>query len=192
VGRPKEFDPDRAVAEAMDVFWAQGYGATSPQQLADRMHIGKGSLYNAFGGKRQLFDLALRHYLDLRVEGLTYWLEATGPAKDRLREALLFFVKSEPDDFDRRGCLATNSAVEFGRLDEAVATQVRGLFDQAESVFESLVDRGQREGDIRRDVDAKALASMLLNTTTGLHVLSRLEPGPDRLTRVVDATLALL
>jgi TetR/AcrR family transcriptional repressor of nem operon len=88
--------------------------------------------------------------------------------------------------------LATNSAVEFGRIDEAVATQVRRLFDQAESVFASLVDRGQREGDIRGDIDAKTLASMLLNTTTGLHVLSRLDPGPERMIRVVDATLALL
>jgi TetR/AcrR family transcriptional repressor of nem operon len=160
--------------------------------LADRLRIGKGSLYNAFGGKRRLFDLALRQYLDLRVEGLRYWLEEAGPAKDLLREALLFFVKGDLDNPDRRGCLATNSAVEFGRLDEAVATQVRSLFDQAESVFETLVERGQREGDIRSDVDAKALASMLLNATTGLHVLSRLEPGPDRLTRIVDATLALL
>ena len=192
MSRPKEFDPERAVAEAMDLFWTQGYGATSPQQLADRLHIGKGSLYNAFGGKRQLFDLALRHYLDLRIEGLTYWLEATGPAKDRLREALLFLASGDLDNPERRGCLATNSAVEFGCLDEAVASQVRSLFDRAESVFESLVTRGQREGDIRSDLDAKALASMLLNTTTGLHVLSRLEPGPDRLTRVVDATLALL
>ncbi len=192
MGRHKEFDPDRAVTEAMDVFWAQGYGATSPQQLADRLHIGKGSLYNAFGGKRHLFDLALRQYLDLRTDGLTYWLEAAGPAKELLREALLFFVTSDRGDFDRRGCLATNSAVEFGRIDEAVATQVRRLFDQAESVFASLVDRGQREGDIRGDIDAKTLASMLLNTTTGLHVLSRLDPGPERMIRVVDATLALL
>ena len=142
MGRAKEFDPDRAVAEAIDVFWAQGYGATSPQQLADRLRIGKGSLYNAFGGKRQLFDLALRHYLDLRVTGLTYWLEATGPAKDLLREALLFLTKGDLGNPDRRRCLATNSAVEFGRLDEAVATQVRGLFDRAESVFELLVARG--------------------------------------------------
>ncbi|MFE2179234.1 TetR/AcrR family transcriptional regulator [Streptomyces sp. NPDC059455] len=192
MSRPKEFDPDRAVTEAMHVFWTQGYGATSPQQLADRLQIGKGSLYNAFGGKRQLFDLALSRYLDLRVEVLTYWLEATEPAKDLLREALMFFAESDLADPDRRGCLVVNSAVEFGRLDEAVATQVRNLFDQVESVFESLVARGQREGDIRSDVDAKTLASMLLNTVTGLHVLSRLEPGPDRMTRIVDATLALL
>ncbi|GGP73069.1 TetR/AcrR family transcriptional regulator [Saccharothrix coeruleofusca] len=192
MGRPKEFDPERAVAEAMEVFWTQGYGATSPQQLADRLRIGKGSLYNAFGGKRQLFDLALRHYLDLRVEGLAHWLEGTAPVKDRLREALLFLLSSDPDTLDRRGCLAINSAVELGRLDEAVATQVRGLFDRVEGVFASLVARGQREGDIRGDVDAKALASVLLNTATGLLVLSRLEPGPDRLTRVVDTTLALL
>jgi TetR/AcrR family transcriptional repressor of nem operon len=192
MNRPKEFDPDHAVAEAMEVFWAQGYGPTSPQQLADRLHIGKGSLYNTFGSKRQLFDLALRRYLDLRVEALADWQQGAGPAKERLRETLLFLLKIDRGQPDPRGCLAINSAVEFGDQDEAVAAQVRRLFAQAESVFESLVDRGQREGDIRRDIDAKVLASMLVNTTTGLHVASRLEPGTDSLTRVVDATLALL
>ena len=192
MGRPKQFDADRAVAEAMDVFWVQGYGATSPQQLADRLRIGKGSLYNAFGGKRQLFDLALRRYLDLRAEGLTRWAEATGPTKDLLREAMLFLATTDLERPERRGCLATNSIIELGRVDQAVARQIGRLFDRAESVFEVLVARGQREGDIRPDVAAKDLATMLLNATTGMHVLSRLEPTPDRAHRVVSATLALL
>jgi TetR/AcrR family transcriptional repressor of nem operon len=192
VPRPKEFDPESAVVEAMEVFWAQGYSATSPQQLADRLRIGKGSLYNAFGGKRQLFDLAFRHYLDQRIEGLKHWSDQTGPAKGRLREALLFFVEIDPGHPDRRGCLATNSAIEFGHHDEAVASQIRSLFWQAESVFQSLIEHGQRAGEIRRDLTAEELAGMLLTATTGLHVLSHIETNPVQLARIVDTTLALL
>ncbi|WP_411088904.1 TetR/AcrR family transcriptional regulator [Streptomyces sp. 061-3] len=192
MARPKEFDPDAAIEQAMKVFWRQGYGATTPQGLADTLRIGKGSLYNAFGGKRQLFDLALRRYLDLQVAAVTAWLESSGPAKERLRNALHFLVESDLADPDRRGCLATNSAVEFGRADEAVAAQVRGLFDRTESTFQGLIEEGQCTGEIDPGRDAKALASMLLNTITGMHVLARIEPGPGRLLRVVDATIDLL
>ena len=192
MGRRKEFDPEVAIDQAMKVFWGQGYGATTPQRLADSLHIGKGSLYNAFGGKRQLFDLALSRYLDLRAAALTAWLEETGPAKQRLRQALHFLVETDLDSLERRGCFATNSAVEFGCTDDAVATAVLGLFARTEGAFQALIERGQRDGDIRPELDAKAVASMLLNTITGMHVLARIEPGADRLLRVVDGTIDLL
>ena len=192
VGRPKEFDPDAAIDQAMEVFWSQGYDATTPQCLADALRIGKGSLYNTFGSKRELFELSLSHYLDLRAAALKTWLEDAGPAKQRLRQALHFLIETDLGSPERRGCLATNSAVEFGCGDEAVANQVLGLFARTESAFQALIERGQRDGDIRPELDARAVASMLLNTITGMHVLARIEPGSDRLLRVVDATLDLL
>lgn len=176
----------------MEVFWGQGYRATTPQQLADRLQIAKGSLYHAFGGKRRLYDLALQRYLDLRVQSVGAMLESPGPAKDVLRRALHHMIESDLERPDRRGCFATNSAVEFGRIDEEVTAHVLDLFGRTEAAFRALIERGQREGDIRPGLDATDTASMLLNTATGLHVLARVEPGPERLLRVVDATLELL
>ena len=192
VGRPKEFDPDAAIDQAMETFWSLGYDATTPQRLADALQIGKGSLYNTFGSKRQLFELALNRYLDLRVAAVKTWQEDDGPAKQLLRQALHFLVETDLASPERRGCLATNSAVEFGCGDEAVADVVLGLFARTESAFQAVIQRGQRDGDIRPELDAQAVASMLLNTITGMHVLARIEPGSDRLLRVVDATLDLL
>jgi TetR/AcrR family transcriptional repressor of nem operon len=192
VGRPKGFDPEAAVDRAMEVFWGQGYGATTPQQLAERLQIGKGSLYHAFGGKRQLYDLALRRYLDTRIRSVGSMLESPGPVKDVLRRVLMYLVETDLERPDRRGCFATNSAVEFGRIDEEVTAGVLDLFGRTEAAFRALIERGQRDGDIRRDLDAAASASMLLSTATGLHVLARVESGPERLRRVVDATLELL
>jgi TetR/AcrR family transcriptional repressor of nem operon len=192
VGRPKEFDPVAAVDQAMDVFWSQGYSATTPQQLAERLQIAKGSMYHAFGGKRQLYDLALQRYLDMRVESVGAMLESPGPAKAILRRTLLFLVETDLEQPERRGCFATNSAVEFGRIDEEVTGRVLDLFDRTEAAFRALIERGQRDGDIRPELDAAGTASMLLSTATGLHALARVEPGPERLLRVVDATLELL
>ncbi|MDX1873246.1 TetR/AcrR family transcriptional regulator [Mycolicibacterium sp. 120266] len=192
MGRPKEFDPGVAIDQAMHVFWGRGYGATTPQDLADRLKIGKGSLYHAFGGKRQLFDRALRRYLDMGVETVSALLAEPGPAKDILRRVLQFMVETDLALPERRGCFATNSAVEFGRVDPLVTDQLLDLFTRTESAFHALIERGQREGDIRPDVAAAAIASMLLSTVTGFHVLARVEPGPERLLRAVEATIAVL
>jgi TetR/AcrR family transcriptional repressor of nem operon len=156
------------------------------------MGIGKGSLYHAFGGKRQLFDLALHRYLENRTAVVEAWLAGPGPAKELLRQGLLFLVSTDLECPDRRGCLATNSAVEFGHADERVSKATLQLFTRTEDAVEVLIRRGQDDGDIRRELDAANVASMLLATITGMHVLARVESGPARLMRVVDATIDLL
>ena len=192
MARPRAFDPEAALDDAMELFWSQGYGATAPQQLADRMRIAKSSLYNAFGDKRSLFELALKHYLDTRTESVSALLASSGPAKEVLAQTLLFMVETDLERADRRGCLATNSVVELGLVEEAVTTALRAWLTDTEAAFQVVIERGQREGDIRADLDAAAVASMLLTTATGLHALARIEPGPDRLRRTVDATLDVL
>jgi TetR/AcrR family transcriptional repressor of nem operon len=61
-GSEKQFDPDIALAKAMEVFWARGYEAASLSKLLELMGIGKKSLYDTFGNKRSLFLKALDHY----------------------------------------------------------------------------------------------------------------------------------
>jgi len=60
--RPKEFNPDDALDHAMHVFWHKGYEATSMEDLLAAMHLNRGSLYDTFGDKRQLFLKALDRY----------------------------------------------------------------------------------------------------------------------------------
>src|SRR2546423_15055115 len=62
MGRHKQFVPEDVVDCVMDVFWNNGYAATSPRALADAAGIGVSSLYNAFGSKHDLFLRALRRY----------------------------------------------------------------------------------------------------------------------------------
>ena len=67
----KNFDLDKATDKAIQVFWKKGYEGTSMSDLIDAMGINKGSLYNAFGSKDELFNRALLRYDQLnRQEAL--------------------------------------------------------------------------------------------------------------------------
>src|SRR5215471_8626171 len=63
-GRPREFDTEKALDAALQVFWRKGYeGATLPD-LTEAMGINRPSLYAAFGSKEELFRKALDRYAE--------------------------------------------------------------------------------------------------------------------------------
>ncbi|KPI20470.1 transcriptional regulator, TetR family [Actinobacteria bacterium OK074] len=189
MARPKEFDPEIAVDQAMEVFWRKGYAATTPQDLVDALGIGKGSLYNAFGSKHALFEQALRRYRDSQALALVEMVEEPGPVKVRLRKALRFLAEMDLADPDRRGCMAVNAAAELARVDETATELVRRMFDRTEGAFRALIEEGQRAGEIDTGRDPAALGSLLLNTVVGMRLMARVAEGPERLTRVIDATI---
>ncbi|HYW32458.1 MAG TPA: TetR/AcrR family transcriptional regulator, partial [Gemmatimonas sp.] len=61
-GRPREFDTNSALDQALLVFVRDGFAHASVQDLADSMGICKPSLYAAYGNKEALFIEALRRY----------------------------------------------------------------------------------------------------------------------------------
>ncbi|GAA4889806.1 TetR/AcrR family transcriptional regulator [Streptomyces coeruleoprunus] len=189
MGRPKQFDPDVAVERAMDVFWRKGYAGTTPQDLVDELGIGKGSLYNTFGSKRALFEQALRRYRDSQAVALVEMLEQPGPVKARLRRTLGLLAEMDLADPDRRGCMAVNAAAEIAGTDEEATDLVQRMFARTEDAFRALIEEGQRSGEIAPERDPAALGSLLLNTVVGLRLLARVAEGPDRLVRVIDATV---
>jgi len=168
----------------MEVFWRKGYGATTPQDLLNALGIGKGSLYNTFGSKHALFEQALHRYVDDRSRVLAELMEGSAPVRERLRKTLRFMA-----DEGARGCMIINAAGELAGTDEVAVGVVRRDFDLAEGAFRALIEEGQRSGEIAPDRDPAALGSLLLNTVVGLRLLARVEVGPDRLARVIDATV---
>jgi AcrR family transcriptional regulator len=62
MARPKEFDPDKALGEALLLFWERGYEATSIDDIVTRLNLNRSSLYHTFGDKHALFLQTLRAY----------------------------------------------------------------------------------------------------------------------------------
>ena len=51
MARPKDYDRDDVLISARDLFWEQGYEATSITELEERTGLNRSSLYREFGSK---------------------------------------------------------------------------------------------------------------------------------------------
>src|ERR1700761_2243502 len=95
MARPREFDRDVALDRAIGVFWANGFAATSTEDLTAAMGIGRQSLYNAFGDKRRLYLEALGAYQARSVGGHLARLNGPVSPLEGVRDLLLGLI---PDD----------------------------------------------------------------------------------------------
>ncbi|MFI7337536.1 TetR/AcrR family transcriptional regulator [Streptomyces sp. NPDC050085] len=177
MARPRQFDEDRVIGAAMDTFWRQGYEATSTRDLCDSTGLGPSSLYNTFGGKRQLYLRALERYHATATARQLEILAAPGTAEQRLRALMLDAVDTDlgAREEDPHGCFAVNAAVESAALDGDVKKVVRRTFDLVEDAIRAVVAEGQEAGEIRTDSDARTLARQVQSSYYGLRVLGRVQ-----------------
>src|SRR4051812_35629176 len=116
MGRPRQFDEERALERALDVFWRRGYVNTSIQDLVDAMEINRGSLYASFGDKQAVFMRALETYRGRWGRLIAEQLQGSSSPRAALVGLLEEMARQITGDHLGRGCLLINSAFEFDAL----------------------------------------------------------------------------
>ncbi len=178
VGRPLEFDPDKALDAAVQAFWSRGYEATSLSDLLAAMELSRSSLYQAFGSKQALFERCLARYTDeLSARMRTALGEATS-GRRFIEETFLAVARTARQATGQKGCLIANSASELGQREPALAAPVASGLDRFGRVFREAVVRAQSDGEIPRRADPGDLASYLVASMNGLRTM--IKAGADR------------
>ncbi|MDD5287426.1 MAG: TetR/AcrR family transcriptional regulator [Desulfuromonadaceae bacterium] len=168
-GRPLQYDPDKALDAAMQLFWSKGYEATSMQDLLTAMGLSKSSLYQGFGGKKELFIRCLERYRSHMYEVFAGLLDKSDSGLKFIETVLLSSARN-PDHL-RRGCLLMNTATEFAQKDQQVAEHVTIGFKGLRKALKVAVQRGQQDGSIRSNQDAGILANYLSCTLGGIKTV---------------------
>lgn len=189
MARTKEFDPDAAVAKAIDLFWERGYANTSIQDLVDRLGLNRGSIYGTFGSKHELFVAALARYCNEAPAELLDVLERDGPLMPRLRGALVALIDADLSGGARRGCLLVNSAMENVPADRDTTELFERTVSTIRVAFESAMRRAQMDGEVSKSVDPVAAGAFLVTTLQGLRVMAK--GTADRRTLLATIDLAL-
>ena len=83
-GRPRAYEPDVALAKALDLFRKDGFAATSLDDLSAATGMNRPSLYGAFGDKRELYIKSYQRYRDNARAALTDVFGAQLPVRKRL------------------------------------------------------------------------------------------------------------
>ena len=169
----KSFDTDQAIDRATAVFWEKGYEATSLADLLKAIGINKGSFYNAFGGKKQLFNQSLLKY---EQEQHKATLRKLSDFNDPVLAVTTLFdglIAQSLNDEQHKGCFLVNTALDLQSHDEDTQKMVKRGMKYAEDFFKQQIELGHNTGVIPKTVDANLTAKSLLTLVVGLRVLAR-------------------
>jgi TetR/AcrR family transcriptional regulator, copper-responsive repressor len=172
-GRPRSFDRETALENAMEVFWKHGYEATSINDLTAAMGINPPSLYAAFGDKERLFMEAIERYQQQRAEALELAFESERTARGAVERLLKDTAERLADCGEPRGCMlvmsTTNCSAESAHIQDAVAKRRFAL----KARLKARIDRAVKEGELPRGTDTTALTDFYGTVIQGMSMQAR-------------------
>ena len=177
MGRPREFDAETALDQAMEVFWRHGYEGATIAQLTEAMGINPPSLYACFGNKEGLLKAALDRYTTLRGE----WMEevlAAPTAHEVTERLLLGIADKQTDPANPPGCLLVQGGIACGSGSENVPFELAARRTQNEEQLRDRFIRAKAEGDLKPASDPAALARYVFAVSVGMGVMAA--SGADR------------
>ena len=172
-GRPREFDREKALREALKVFWSNGYLNTTIPLLCDAMGIKSPSLYCAFGSKGELFLEALEYYKKI------YWRDAFAKFMSEediysatnnlfLDAARILLLPDAPC-----GCLTVFSAMTLPPREKKILGVISHMRQNTKKMFRERLMRAVKDSQIPPAANIPAIAGALTNFFEGLSLQAR-------------------
>ncbi|MCP3399167.1 MULTISPECIES: TetR/AcrR family transcriptional regulator [unclassified Bradyrhizobium] len=177
MGRPREFDAETALDQAMEVFWRHGYEGATIAQLTEAMGINPPSLYACFGNKEGLLKAALDRYTKLRG----VWMDevvAAPTARAVAERMLMGIADKQTDPANPPGCLLVQGGIACGTGSENVPFELAARRAQNEDQLRDRFIRAKAEGDLKPTSDPAALARYVSAVSVGMGVMA--SSGSDR------------
>ena len=189
MARVREFDPEEALAKALELFWRNGYAETTMRDVVAYTGVAHAGLYSAFGSKHELFKKALIQHRNTTMAWLLRDLESpeAGRAEvEQFFETLLAIIKS--GDFEN-GCFMLNTALAFGGETGEIMDNVHAHLEQMVHAFQGALARARERGEVRADLDPEATAEFLVSVFNGTAAFARARSPYDRIERSVRTAL---
>lgn len=187
--RLPEFDRAEVLNSALQVFWSDGYEASSISKLLDAMEINRGSLYSSFNDKETLFREVMTTYVKL----LSGVFKATLVEIENPLEAISAFYRKaflEIDDSLRsKGCLLFNTVSELSESNPKLAKEAAGYLRTLRDLLHQRLQQAQQQKLVPETMDIDAQADTLLAMIAGLRVLCKMGSSRTELQKVIEPML---
>jgi AcrR family transcriptional regulator len=188
MGRPREFDVEKALDATVCVFWRKGYEGASYTDLTAAAGVERPALYAAFGNKEALFRLALKRYYDRHMDFIPGALQAT-TAREVVSRMLYGAIEVSTRHPDRTGCLGINGVLAGSDEAEPVRQALIEARAEGESQLRERLERAKSEGDLPASADPAVLATFILAVSHGMAVQAKAGFSRDRLEAVAEQAM---
>ncbi|KAB0480671.1 DNA-binding transcriptional regulator, AcrR family [Pseudomonas reinekei] len=174
-GRPRAYDPQTALQQALGVFWSTGYSGASLDSIASAAGMNRPSLYAAFGDKHSLYIKALEQYWEVASADMQAALTDPGLT---LREALMRFYEGQLSIYfsgegQPRGCFAIGTATTEAVEDPEIRALLSDRLSRLDADLEVRLRTAIESGELKSDVDAAALAVLASSLLHSISIRAR-------------------
>ncbi len=189
--RPRKFDPDEALRQAMMVFWARGYEAAGVSDLLEAMGINRFTMYEFFGDKHALFRKAADRYLEGFEKSTLARLRTNQDGLAAIRAHFAGMVEYFGGPKGRRGCLMINSISEVASRDAEIRELAQTFHRRLEEAFAVAIRNARSVGSIASMAPTESLARYLVAVSFSVPLIAQTYPEDRvRLEQVAETALA--
>lgn len=192
-GRPPAFDRDTALGDAGDLFWTNGYAATTLDGLGAAMRMNRPSLYNAFGDKHAIYLATFDRYAKASQDLLDAVLATNRPVAEQVGAvydgAIRIYLAG---DGAARGCFLVGTAVAEAAEDPSIRERLLAALKAMDHAFERRFARACADGELGPDADPRALAQVACGVLNGIAVRARAGESRESLKRTARQAVRLI
>ena len=192
-GRPRSYQPDVALARALDVFWKDGFAATSLDDLSTATGMNRPSLYGAFGDKRELYIKSYQSYRDRARLRMGEVFSAELPLRPMLERvyaiALDMYLSGEDGP---RGCFTVMTATSEAVFDPDIRKLVLSGLTEMDRFFARLFQAAQARGELPASADPGALAQLASATIHTIAIRARAQVPRKELEGIVKGAIEVM
>ena len=172
MSRQKGYKEEEVVEKAMNLFWRNGYEATSMAMLEQEMGINKFSIYSSFGSKSGLFLESLKCYKQ-KINLLIEKLESSNNGTVSIKKYFYDFLEFSREDNFRKGCLVTNTANELSKNDKVEIQEALSNFtNSVKEIFATTLGSDIRKNKKMIEEEADYLLVSMFGLSSASRVFS--------------------
>jgi len=192
-GRPRAYEPEVALARALDVFWKEGFTGTSLDDLSAATGMNRPSLYGAFGDKRELYIKSYEAYRDRARQRMGEAFAVELPLRKMLESiyaiALDMYLSGKDGP---RGCFTVMTATSEAVFDPAIRDMVITGLVETDRFFARIFRRAQERGELPASSDTQVLALLASATLHTIAVRARAQVPRAELEAIVKGALDVM
>jgi TetR/AcrR family transcriptional regulator, copper-responsive repressor len=192
-GRPRAYQPEVALAKALDLFRKDGFAATSLDDLSAATGMNRPSLYGAFGDKRELYIKSYRRYREDARAAMQDIFRNEQPIRQRLARiyavALDIYLSGETGP---RGCFTVMTAASEAVADPDIRAMVLEGFVELDKAFAACFRLAKERGELPEGADPAVLAQLASATIHTIAIRARAHVPRKDLEAIVKGAIDVM
>lgn len=192
-GRPRAYEPEVALARALDVFWKEGFAATSLDDLSAATGMNRPSLYGAFGDKRELYIKSYEAYRDRARVRMGEVFAQDLPLRSMLLRiygiALDMYLSGKDGP---RGCFTVMTATSEAVFDPEIRALVVSGLVELDRFFTRLFRTAKERGELGPSADPQVLAQLASATIHTIAIRARAQVPRAELEAIVNGAIEVM